>query len=560
MRKSFIKKIFSGVVTLLFFIFIIQFIFQTVIFPKYFLEEVKTNIEDNLSNLLVEDSNFLDSLYHFSEDTQTVSTITSYDDIATMKRSLTEIALAGEENHIIYIPLIAHIEVENGDLIEGTFIEYQEQLFPKVIYLNGEKIYGAMMKRKSISQTPGDSIQISGEVSNVVMHFPTGINDYTFSQELLNIATNNYSDYELSTYGFSYISKNVDGENQNLVYVSLLDNDSEENILLSIYSLGNVKAMSSRISSFTTITFALTFILLIGLSAIYLRKVSLPLIRINEKTKRLSNLDFDITLEDYQSEDEIGELSKSINILSTNLKNALYDLNVKNYELSESIERDSNRDRIRNDFVTSISHELKTPLAIILASHEAIANNVFQSETDIKIQYEVIKKEINRSNELINQMLNIYKLDQPELQSEWQEVNLQDITEHVHKSQISLAKSKDINIQVNTLPYYVYGDKSKLEIVVSNILSNAIKYTPRNESIFIEINSKGLSIINTGITIADDDINNLFEPFYRTDKAKTRKDGSSGLGLYIVKQILNQHDIKFKIENIEKGVKFSMRK
>ncbi|XMB86565.1 HAMP domain-containing sensor histidine kinase [Mycoplasmatota bacterium WC44] len=570
MRMSFITKIFSGVIALLFFVFIIQFIFQSFIFPIYFLNEVQDNIEDNLNSLIETDKNeFLGKLHQFTENTQTVSTLLSPDDLDTKISSrLNEITINSNGKILkINLPMMFRVNIKEGDEISGTFIEtYQKKLLPTSLYLNGEKIYGGMMnggmmnKKSHYLENLDDEISITGIVTDVNPIVILDQEDITFSQEIVNLSTGNVTKLKEISTGFTYISKNVSGEDINLVYVSNVNTLDGENILLTVYSLNNIVIISKGLSTFNLFTYVSAFIILIGLSLIYIKRVSIPLININETTKKLSNLDFDTTLEKYESDDEIGQLSKSIILLSTNLKTALEDLKERNEQLSIAMDREIERDNLRKDFVAGVSHELKTPLSIIQASSEALSMNMFDTSEEKKEQFDLIKKEIHRSNKLIMEMMEVYKIDKNEYKSDWVTFDLKDTIIKVNESLRRLANAKNITTTLNINTFTITGDINKIEIVISNLYSNAIKYTNSGESIIINLNDDGFEIINTGASIPKESIYNLFEPFYRVDKAKSRKDGSTGLGLYIVKQILDQHDLKYSIINIKKGVKFSIRK
>ncbi|MCK5388648.1 MAG: hypothetical protein KAJ22_05120 [Candidatus Izimaplasma sp.] len=277
----------------------------------------------------------------------------------------------------------------------------------------------------------------------------------------------------------------------------------------------------------------------------------------------MSKLNFDNPLIEINTQDEFSELANNINLLSLNLKSTLERLNEQNKQLSISLDRENKNENTRRDFVSGMSHELKTPLAVIQASAEAIEKNIFDTEEERITALALIQKEVQRTNRLINNMITIYNLDNPDYSNDWQEINLSSIVRNTEESLRLLYKNSNIEVELNLEDSVITADQLKMELIINNLFTNAIKYTPKGNKIEISIKNIDsyvhFEIINYGINIENDKLDRLFDAFYRVDKARSRSEGSTGLGLYIVQQTLSQYNSKCIAVNIENGVSFSFQ-
>lgn len=216
----------------------------------------------------------------------------------------------------------------------------------------------------------------------------------------------------------------------------------------------------------------------------------------------------------------------------------------------------------RKQFIATISHELKTPITIISGQLEGMIYNIGKyKDRDL-----YLKKTYDTTNELkylVNEMMEISKADIIQDTLNLEQIDLNNIIESVVSKQVFLIDNKSLHIN-KTLnsSTKIIGDKDKLYRAIYNILNNAIKYSPANENIFIStinnINSTLLTIENTGVTIKEDDIKNLFNPFFRVEQSRNRKTGGSGLGLYITSQILKAHNYSFSIKSSNNSVVFTI--
>ena len=338
-----------------------------------------------------------------------------------------------------------------------------------------------------------------------------------------------------------------------------------DSILISVSSVQPIKEAATVIRSFYFYIFIGFLILAIFLSRIYSKLISKPIINLNNIAKRMSNLDFDAKCE-VTSDDEIGSLANTLNFLSSNLENSLQTLQEKNLQLERDIEKERNLENMRKDFVSSVSHDLKTPLGIISGYAEGLKDGIVSGK-DAEAYLETIIDEATKMNILLINMLDLSKLESDTINLNLESFNIVRLLQGMVKKFTLELQNKELKVAFN-LPQYAYveGDIMTLERVVQNLLSNAIKYTPRGNTIIISVFESELvysiSIENQGITIPEKELDNVFAKFYRLDKSGDRSKNSYGLGLATVKRILTLHNSDFSINNGQNSVifKFTLKK
>lgn len=335
------------------------------------------------------------------------------------------------------------------------------------------------------------------------------------------------------------------------------ENDS---ILISVSSVQPIKEASSVIRSFYIYLFIGFLILAIFLSRIYSKLISKPLINLNNVAKRMSTLDFEAKCE-VNSDDEIGNLASTLNFLSSNLEHSLQTLQEKNNQLERDIEKERNLENMRKDFVSSVSHDLKTPLGIIIGYAEGLKDGIVSGK-DAEVYLETIIDEATKMNLLLTNMLDLSKLESDTINLNLESFNIVRLLQGMVKRFSLELQNKGLKIIFNLPEYaYVEGDIITLERVVQNLLSNAIKYTPRGNEIIISVVESEktylISFENKGITIPTKELDNVFVKFYRLDKSGDRTKNSYGLGLATVKRILTLHNSDFSLNNGKNSVIFS---
>lgn len=260
--------------------------------------------------------------------------------------------------------------------------------------------------------------------------------------------------------------------------------------------------------------------------------------------------------------DEIGILSESLNDMALNLDTAMRDLRDANEKLQRDIELERSREQQRRDFFSAVSHELKTPITILKGELEGMIYGVgIYRDKDKYLRHSLETTESMEN--LVREILTISKMEDDSFRLRQEHISLAGLVSEILDKYHIPAKEKNLEIRLTLDPSAsCIGDKRLLEKAVSNIVGNAVAYSPQGESILVELGSERdkavLSVENKGAGIAEEDMLRLFEPFYRVDKSRSRHFGGSGLGLYIVKIILSLHGFSYTMENTSEGVIFKI--
>ncbi|MDE6318923.1 MAG: HAMP domain-containing histidine kinase, partial [Lachnospiraceae bacterium] len=258
--------------------------------------------------------------------------------------------------------------------------------------------------------------------------------------------------------------------------------------------------------------------------------------------------------------DELGILAHSLNELARKLSVALNDLQAANSRLEADIERERMLEQAQLDFFSAVSHELKTPITVIKGQLEGMLLNVGKYKEREK--YLARSLEVVKAMEgMVQEILTISRIKSSETVLQEEIFDFSDMVKREYGLFEDMVVGKGLewheDIQQGLM---LQGDKALLEKVVNNLVSNAIHYSPKGSDIFITVRSWNgkiqFSIENTGAHLPEDDIPKLFDAFYRVERSRSRQTGGSGLGLYIVKMILEQHGADYQIRNTEQGVCF----
>ena len=307
------------------------------------------------------------------------------------------------------------------------------------------------------------------------------------------------------------------------------------------------------------IPFIAGMILLISVIAAYVcsRYFSKPLIDICGVAKRMARLDMTWKCDESRS-DEIGQLAGSLNEMSAQLSGALESLQSANEQLQSDIEKERRQERQRIDFFTSVSHELKTPITIIKGELEGMIYKVGEyKDRDVYLKHAL--KTVTDMEILVKDILSAARMGGSDFQLFREKVDMTRLVERCCRKVKGIAEDKKIkmlsHLQQNV---FYHGDERLLQQAVSNIINNAVIYSPEQAEVEVELSDAMLTVHNTGVHIKDEDLEQLFIPFFRVDKSRNRNTGGSGLGLYIVKTIFDHHRISYKLGNTENGVKFTV--
>lgn len=334
-----------------------------------------------------------------------------------------------------------------------------------------------------------------------------------------------------------------------------------ESFAISISSMVPINESARTIKNFFFYVFAGGFIVVAILSFFVSKTVTKPIRKLIYTSKELANLNFDIPIENTQK-DEIGDLAKSLSSLASNLKGALLELQDKNKLLEEDIRKTQLLENQRKDFIRDISHELKTPITLIQGYTEGLIDGV---AGDSKEEYlSIILDESKNMEKLVKDMIELNYTESEAYTISTEPIHLNKLLVNCLTPFIEIYE-EEINFDI-VMPadYMVYGDSSKLSTALRNIIKNAITYTEESPTAEVRIKLEErdeqlvLSVKNTPASIDEAELQNMWIQFYKKDPSRQRKDGSSGLGLSIVKNILEKHKYRYRLRNDGDGVVFEI--
>ena len=207
-------------------------------------------------------------------------------------------------------------------------------------------------------------------------------------------------------------------------------------------------------------------------------------------------------------------------------------------------------------FMADASHELKTPLTVVKGIVEGLIDGIYdRNDND---NYLKIINEINDMNCMVYDLLEISKIESSQIEFSTGIFLFSDLILDIHDKLQPLVSKKNIEVSLNLSEFFIEGDEERIKRAVRNLYINAIRYTSENGSIDIEVSnfekSGYFEMKNSPAYISDEDIKNIWKPFYISEKSRNKKLGGSGLGLYMVKEILDKHDFSYGIENYKDGV------
>lgn len=322
---------------------------------------------------------------------------------------------------------------------------------------------------------------------------------------------------------------------------------------------------SVRISNNVLMLIGMITIIIAALAvSIISRKFAEPILELNDITKHMAKLDFSKKYRISDSDNEINELGKNINTMSDKLEGTIKQLRDNNRELEKDIEEKSKIDEMRKQFISDVSHELKTPIALIQGYAEGLVENVNTDEESKKFYAEVILDESNKMDILVKQLLELMKLEYGKREFHDKKFDLIELINSVIQKCEVILKEKQIEIIFNKKdPIEVYADEIYIDQIVTNYFTNAMKHAESKDNkkqIEIRVEKQKdkarVFVFNTGENIAEEELDRIWGRFYKVDSSRSREDGGSGIGLSLVKAIQNNYENAYGVENKENGVEF----
>lgn len=436
------------------------------------------------------------------------------------------------------------------NLIKGTTIEligYQDK---EVIVPTS--INGVLLENKTITKDGYKNFKNNVKIVDVKANLTLPNRTETEETSYIELFSKKNNDVEYKVSEIPHIGiKQVDFTKR------ITDGDETKTIFFVRASLQPISETVSVIKNFYPYFFVFSLLLSFIISIIYSISVTKPILNITNVADSMAKMNFNEKL-DTTRKDELGKLSHSLNTLSSNLELTLNQLTVANEKLKKDYEKEIKQEQARKEFIANASHELKTPLGIITGYAEGIKDGINDKERDDYI--DVITDEIRKMDKLILEMLRISRYDSMDIKIEKEKVDMLIlIHEVVQNFEKQLSKNR---LLVNIIGVFdiCLVDVEKISGAFLNLFSNSVKYANKNSKITIKgvplKNRLRIEIHNDCKSFTNEELEKIWERFYKVDTSHNTDIEGTGLGLSIVKSIFEAHELNHGVYNTHKGVAF----
>jgi signal transduction histidine kinase len=376
---------------------------------------------------------------------------------------------------------------------------------------------------------------------------------HTGSSEVIE-KSNNYRIIKIkdTQNGVTYVLLSAKLDNNYLLYIRIPINSIQESVKIS--------------NNFLYLMAGFAILIAAVIVSYVSRKFTEPILELNAIAKKMSNLDFSHKYRITDADDEINNLGKSINTMSDKLEKTIKQLRNTNIELEKDIEEKSKIDEMRKSFISDVSHELKTPIALIQGYSEGLLENVNTDEENRKFYAEVILDETNKMDKLVKQLLELMKLEYGKREFTDSVFNIVEVEKEVIRKSKVMLEETQVEVKYETPEEInVYADDFYIEQVVTNYITNAIKhvkevdgekYIKITNEVNIEKNNVRIKVFNTGEQISEEHMARIWNRFYKIDESRNRSNGGTGIGLAFVKAIMTNYGKDYGLINKENGVEF----
>lgn len=571
------RSISTQMIITIFLIFLSFFVLQTILNVAFFrnfyttqeFDLIHNNLMDYIEQMNEDDNDYYDDMFEFTSANNAYSVVVDgrYRVLQSSSSNYT-ITLEETDTGTLYQILIPNNDVTYtlADDLTTTLYEYNEELYsPARIVGPNRVLYDA-----EINCNDETCEEVEGVV--VAIDKPNNLN-YLFDENILvqreiSKLTSGTIDLEAHSYDSGgvegYYYRSGDGPVDSLVFVHNL---KTWNWIVTIVPVVDTNDVIDIVSNYNYYVYATAIVIIFLWSFRISSIITKPIQNIELVAREIAKLNFNVEAHEYNNR-ENESLSRSINLIASNLKTTLDTLNSKNQEMISLYDEQSKQVSLKKQLVSSISHELKTPLMIMQVTIQGILDGIIPEEDQISEMNNILT-EINKSSMMIQDMLQIYRLDDANTQLEINEFDLSETVTYFLKDFESAIRKYSLDVDVNLQDeVFIEADQKLIKRVISNFMTNAIKYTPVKGKIYIEVSDQKdcayFELTNYGTEIDPSDLEKIWIPFYRLDHKELNpaRTKGSGIGLYLVSEILKAHGADFGIDNVKGGVKayFKMKK
>ena len=472
----------------------------------------------------------------------------------------------------VILLIIAFLIIVNN-FVFGTFYTYKKTSALRSVYTIVNEYYNHSDSKDDM-ENELEKIAVKNGFDILIRNNNENVNVYTSTKDffaavgqLTEMANKVNGDTgEIIEENDLYTIKEIKNRKNEITYIVLygkLDNGYSLYVRLPITSIQESVKISNN---FLYLIAGFTILLAAVMVSFITRKFTEPIEELNDIAQKMSKLDFSHKYRTTDTDDEINNLGKSINKMSDTLEKTIKQLRNTNIELEKDIEEKSKIDEMRKSFISDVSHELKTPIALIQGYSEGLLENVNTDDESRKFYAEVILDETNKMDKLVKQLLDLMKLEYGKGEFNDTDFNIVELEKEVIRKTQMMLDEKNIKVEFNEdEEINVYADDFYIEQVLINYVTNAIKNNKEVNGkklikiindVDVEKNKVRIRVFNTGNNISEENMVRIWNRFYKADLSRNREDGGTGIGLSIVKAIMNNYNNDYGIINKEDGVEF----
>lgn len=454
--------------------------------------------------------------------------------------------------------------IVNGGFLEKYYVSNKEGDFKKVYALLKEGIENGTLSGATVESELSKAAEkkniaivvIDNEYNTIYMN---ARDLKTLVNQLLGYLYNKNSQKVLDEGENYIISKSIDPRN-NTEYIEMWGSFDSGEIFIMRSPLESIRESVLIFNKFSIAVGSIVIVLGLILAWYFSRRITDPIMELAELSQKMADLDFNAKYTSGGS-DEIGVLGENFNQMSEKLEQTISNLKKANYELQKDIEQKEKRETMRTEFLGNVSHELKTPIALIQGYAEGLKEGVNDDPESREFYCDVIMDEAAKMNQMVKNLLTLNQLEFGDDEMQFTRFDVTALIQGVLQSLAILISQKEAHVIFRQeAPVYVWADEFKVEQVVRNYCNNALNHVEGEKVIEIKIAQEQdvarITVFNTGAPIPEEDIGHIWEKFYKVDKARTREYGGNGIGLSIVKAIMESFRKGYGVVNHTNGVEF----
>ena len=460
--------------------------------------------------------------------------------------------------------MIVVFMIVNGSFLEKYYISNKKSEFIKVYTMVQEAVENGTIN----SETPEKDLGRLTEKNNISI----AVIDSEYNVVYTNVREKQMMVVQLFGYLYdknhqevlektdSYdICKSVDPQN-NTEYLTMWGSFDNGDIFIMRSPLESIRSAVTIFNRFIGVVGGCVILVSVLLAWYFSKRITEPIMELATLSQKMADLDFDAKYTSGGS-NEIGVLGENFNRMSERLEQTISNLKEANYKLQKDIEQKEKRENMRSEFLGNVSHELKTPIALIQGYAEGLKEGVNDDPESREFYCEVIMDEAGKMNRMVKNLLALNQLEFGEDDVQFERFDITSLISGVLQSLDILIEQKEAQVIFrHKNPIYVWADEFKVEQVVRNYVNNALNHVDGEKVIEIKITQENdmakITVFNTGTPIPEEDLPHIWEKFYKVDKARTREYGGNGIGLSIVKAIMDSFGKGYGAINHTNGVEF----